>query len=151
MSCRTIRFSCPIGANTCKWTVECCKGNKYSYELGENRTEDLCLSKGSTILLNSQYGSWNDAESNCSTNCGAVDPTPIVGYEYKEYQNCSNASEKQVFRAVTGYTSWPTVLRYNSICWENGTVVTTVTNIDVSSLPSFAEEKTIDSGCVFYH
>ena len=139
MSCRTVRFSCPIGADTCTWTVECCDGTKYRYELGENRTEDLCLSLGSTILLTSQYGSWNDLNTNCSTNCGAVDPTPIVGYEYKEYENCNNASQKQVFRAVAGYTAWPTVLRYNSICWQNPTTVTTVTNVDVSSLPEFAD------------
>ncbi len=138
-ACRTIRFSCPIGADTCTWTVECCDGTKYTYDLDENRTEDLCLSKGSTVLLNSQYGSWNDINQNCTTNCGAADPTPIVGYEYKEYQNCSNASEKQVFRAATGYSAWPTVLRYNSICWENATTVSTVTNINVSSLPEFAD------------
>ena len=75
MSCRTIRFSCPIGADTCKWTVECCKGNKYSYELGENRTEDLCLSKGSTVLL--KFSVWfmeRCMNANCTTNCGAARP-----------------------------------------------------------------------------
>jgi hypothetical protein len=89
MSCRTVRFSCPIGAEACTWTVQCCDGTKYLYALDENRTEDLCLSLGSTILLNSQYGSWNDINQNCTTNCGAADETPIVGYEYKEYQNCN--------------------------------------------------------------
>jgi hypothetical protein len=139
MSCRTVRFSCPIGAEACTWTVECCDGTKYLYALDENRTEDLCLTLDSTILLTSQYGSWNDINQNCSTNCGAADETPIVGYEYKEYENCNNASQKQVFRAVAGYTAWPTVLRYNSICWQNGTTVTTVTNVDVTSLPTFAD------------
>ena len=137
--CGVINFSCPIGAEQCEWVITCCDGTKLVYTLDENRIERICVQAGSPILLRSQYGSWNDASENCLTNCGAQDPTPIAGYEYKEYQNCSNASEKQVFRAVTGYTAWPTVLRYNSICWENGTVVTTVTNIDVSSLPSFAD------------
>lgn len=138
MACSTIRFSCPIGADSCQWTITCCDGTKYRYSLGENRTEEICVELNSVILLTSQYGSWNNINQNCSTNCGAVDPTPIVGYEYKEYQNCNNASQKQIFRAVAGYTAWPTVLRYNSLCWENPVTTSTTSGINVGSLPSYS-------------
>jgi len=139
MSCRTVRFSCPIGAEACTWTVECCDGTKYLYALDENRTEDLCLSVGSTILLTSQYGSWNDINQNCSTNCGAADETPIAGYEYYEFDDC-NSGAKQIFRAaLSGPVLIPNVVRYNSECWQNPTLTNTTSNVDISSLQGFVD------------
>ena len=139
MACRNIRFSCPIGADTCTWTVECCDGTKYNYELDENNTEDLCLTQGSTILLTSQYGSWNDTSQTCLTNCGDVDPTPIAGYEYYEFDDC-NSGAKQIFRAsLSGPVLIPNVVRYNSECWQNPTLTNTTSNVDISSLQGFVD------------
>lgn len=148
MSCKTVRFSCPIGADTCKWKIQCCDGSIIDYELGENRTEDLCLDYNDEFNKfkivpekNSNPGSWNilSVGADCSTNCGAVDSTPIVGYDYKEYENCNNPAQKQVFRAVSGYVSWPTVLRYNSICWQNGVTTSTQSTIGLDALLTYSD------------
>lgn len=98
--CGIINFSCPIGADTCEWSITCCDGTQTIYELDENTIARICVQAGSTILLRSQYGSWNDANEDCTTNCGELDPTPIVGYEYKEYENCSNPADKQVLERL---------------------------------------------------
>ena len=71
------------------------------------------------------------------TNCGDEDPTPIVGYEYKEYENCDNAAQKQVFRLYLVMRMANCTSKFNLLAkW---TTVTTTTNVDVSSLPTFAD------------
>ena len=44
-------------------------------------------------------------------------PVPVIAYDYRIYTECSG-SLTQVFRVVQG-SSFPAVLSYNSICWEN--------------------------------
>lgn len=135
----TVRFFCPIGADTCKFTVECANGNKIEYELEENRTADLCLGFNTPILLMSQYGSWQYLQTNCNTNCGEADDTILVEYEYYEYDDCDSGL-KQTFRGtVDPPTIWPNVVRYNSKCWHNPVVTINRSNVNVSSLESFID------------
>lgn len=139
-ACNTVRFSCPIGADTCTWTITCCNGDKVTYELGENRFEDICIATGSAIQKTSVYGSWDSQNLNCSTNCGELDPTPISDFEYYEYDDCISGL-KQTFRLSisSGPALIPNVVRYNSICWYNPTLTINRSNIDLSSLESFVD------------
>ena len=139
MAYRTVRFFCPIGADTCKFKVECADGTKYEYELGENREADLCLGINTPILLMSQYGSWQDLNTNCNTNCGEADDTVLIEYEYYEYDDCDSGL-KQTFRGTYDPpTLWPNVVRYNSKCWHNPVVTINRSNVNVSSLESFID------------
>jgi len=148
--CTTYKFTCPIdgggggiiGGETtsnCSWNVVCCDGTKLVYELGANKTEELCVLEGTTPIKNSLRGSINPAATACTTNCGDADNTPLAGYEYKEYENCTDATQKQIFRAPSGYASWPIVAWYNSICWQNGTITSTTSGINVASLTPYAD------------
>ena len=67
-----------------------------------------------------------------------ITTTPIAGYDYKEYENCTNPSEKQVFRAPAGYASWPTSMLYNSKCWQTPVTTAATSAIDVASLITYA-------------
>ena len=140
MSCKTINLVCPIGAvgDECTFRFTCCDGTKLEYLVDTNRTAQVCLELTSSVLVTSVSGSWNDAASNCSTNCGDADNTPIVTFEYKQYQNCSNAAETIIFRATSGYT-WPTVVQYNSICYQTPLTTSTTSTIDVSVLPVYSD------------
>ena len=151
MACNTYRFVCPIeggggnrdgttpDTNNCYWNVTCCDGTKLVYELAPNGIEELCvLDTGSVPKKNTYLGSFSGGSEECLTNCGDADNTPIAGYDYKEYENCTTPSEKQVFRAPAGYASWPTSMLYNSKCWQTPVTTAATSAIDVASLITYA-------------
>ena len=144
LPCALFTFTCPIDQigdenGFCTWTVKCCDGEKINIKVPANGIENYCLERGSTIKLNSVYGFYYDVTQNCSTNCGDADPTPIAGYSYYKYENCTNASQTQVFRAPAGYSSWPSNLAYQSICWTNGVSTTDISYLDVANIPTYAD------------
>ncbi len=138
MACKSVRFSCPIdsvGSSTaiCSWIVTCCDGNEIQIDVPVNTFAVYCLENPSrnNIIPNSNGGEWTTKYLECDTNCGAADPTPIAGYIYYEYENCNAASQKQIFRAPAGFTTWPDTIAYQSICWSNGVSTTSVSNLDL--------------------
>lgn len=137
-------FLCPIDeigdANgQCTWVVTCNDGEKINVKVPANGIANYCLQKGSTIVKTSVYGIVNDFEQNCETNCGDADSTPITGYVYYEYENCDAASQKQIFRAPTGFTAWPNTLAYQSICWTNGVSTTNISYLDIADIPTYTD------------
>ena len=144
MACKSIRFSCPIdsvGSETaiCSWFVTCCDGTEIQIDVPANTFATYCLDESAQIIPNSLGGEWFDKDKTCATNCGNADPTPLAGYVYYEYENCTNASQKQIFRAPAGFTAWPNTLAYQSICWSNGVSTTNVSFLDVASIPTYTD------------
>jgi len=144
LPCAQFSFSCPIDQigdenGFCTWTVKCCNGEKINIKVPANGIENYCLERGSLIQKTSVYGVYYDVQQNCSTNCGDADPTPITGYSYYKYENCTNPSQTQVFRALSGFTSWPSNLAYQSICWTNGVSTTDISYLDVTNIPTYAD------------
>jgi len=142
--CDQYTFSCPIEQigdefGNCTWTVVCCDGEKINIKLPANTLGAYCLERGSTIQKTSVYGTHNYVNPNCFTNCGEADDTPLEGYSYYKYENCTNASQTQIFRAPDGFTSWPTNLAYQSICWTNGVSTTDISYLDVANIPTYAD------------
>ena len=144
MACKSIRFSCPIdsvGSDTsiCSWLVTCCDGTEIQIDVPANTFATYCLDETAQIIPNSLGGEWFDKDKTCTTNCGNADPTPLAGYVYYEYENCTNASQKQIFRAPAGFTAWPATLAYQSICWTNGVSTPNVSYLDIASIPTYAD------------
>jgi hypothetical protein len=144
MACSLISFSCPIDQigdeqGQCTWVVTCCDGTKINIKVPANGIENYCLQRGSKIEPTSLYGIYYDVQQNCETNCGDADPTPIEGYIYYEYENCNAASQKQIFRAPSSFTAWPSSLAYQSICWTNGVSTTNISYLDIANIPTYAD------------
>ena len=139
-----INFVCPIDEigdenGYCTWVVTCYSGDKINIKVPANEIHVYCLERGSEIRKTSVYGIVNDFNKNCSTKCGEADPTPIEGYSYYEYENCNAASQKQIFRAPSSFTAWPSNLAYQSICWTNGGSTTNISYLDIANIPTYAD------------
>ena len=141
MACKSVRFSCPIdsvGSSTaiCSWIVTCCEGKEIQIDVPVNTFAVYCLDNPSrnNIIPNSNGGEWTTKELECDTNCGSADETPIAGYIYYEYENCNATSQKQIFRAPTGFTAWPNTMAYQSICWSNGVSTTSTSTLDIADI-----------------
>ena len=64
-------------------------------------------------------------------------PVPVIAYDYRIYTECSG-SLTQVFRVVQG-SSFPAVLSYNSICWENPQTTALTSTVDALGLNSYPD------------
>ena len=151
MAGAAFNFECPIDHigdenGQCTWVVTCNSGDKINIKVPANDIHVYCLERGSEIRKTSVYGFARDAEQNCSTKCGDADRTPVQEYNYYEYENCNNSSQKQIFRAPVSFTGWPNTLAYQSICWTNGVNQADPSNLDIENIPSYSDCATCATG-----
>jgi len=137
-------FTCPIDEigdenGYCTWVVTCYSGDKINIKVPANKIHVYCLERGSEIRKTSVYGIYYNVQKNCTTKCGDADTTPVQQYNYYEYENCNNSSQKQIFRAPVSFTAWPNTLAYQSICWTNGVNQADPSNLDVENIPSYSD------------
>jgi hypothetical protein len=154
MECKSVRFSCDLeaagnrgnpteGPTTCSWNIVCCDGNETTIELNPNEFKVYCVKSDPLpvkeyIQRNSITGEWDTKDIECFTRCGDGDPRALVGYEYYEYENCNNASQKVIFRGDINYNWQPTVA-YNGICWHNGVSTTNSSSLDIRGIMVFSD------------
>ena len=150
--CRTFVFTCNIdtigGVDTglCQWTAICCNGEKTKITLDPNDVQEYCIEPYTLIQKQTTYGYHYEkllpdgsGPFYCDYECGDVNTTPIPGYIYFEYENCLNPSVKQIFRAPETTTSVPNSVAYTSICWTNPVATSSLSNINLLSLPEYTD------------
>jgi len=63
-------------------------------------------------------------------------PTPTPVYAYRIYTDCDSAAT-QIFRAPFGY-SFPVVVKYLNVCYQNPTTTGGTSTVDIAALPTYA-------------
>ena len=58
--------------------------------------------------------------------------------DYKTYQGCLDSTTTVIVKGTQGYT-FPGFIKYNGICFENPVTTTTVSNLDITTLPTFTD------------
>jgi hypothetical protein len=65
-------------------------------------------------------------------------PTPTPTVEYKQYQQCNDASIIMIAKGSFGYT-FPDFIKFNGDCYENHQSTSSVSNTDITTLLTFAD------------